>query len=115
MVRAMSTPAPPPPPPAASANTGVEITATFFFLAFILNFFKPIFTVDGQASKQQWRTPTFLPTAPGQHSVQVHFPYLMIRTAGKAVTNVNVAPGQVVRLAYKAPWLIFLPGKLTQS
>ncbi len=108
----MSTPAPPPPQSAPAGNTGVEITAKFFILAWVLNFFKPIFTVDGQAAKQKWRTPTFIPTSAGQHNVQVHFPYLMLKTCGKATTTVNVAPGQVVRLAYKAPWLIFLPGKL---
>jgi len=101
----MSTPSP--------SGTGIEITAKFFVLAFILNFFKPIFTVDGVASKQNWRTPTFLPTTAGQHQVQVHFPYLLMKTCGKATTTVAVAEGQVVKLAYKAPWLLFLPGKLT--
>ena len=102
-----------PPPPAG--QTGIEITAKFFVLAFILNFFKPVFTVDGQPMKGAWRTPTFIPTAPGQHQVQVHFPYMLIKQAGKAVAPVTVQPGQVVRVAYKAPWLIFLAGKLTVS
>ena len=104
----MSTPA----PPASSGNTGVEITAKFFVLAFILNFFKPIFTIDGVASKQSWRTPTFTPTSPGQHQVQVHFPYLIMKTCGKATTTVDVAPGQVVKLAYTAPWILLLGGKI---
>jgi hypothetical protein len=102
----MSTPAQPP------GSTGIEITAKFFVLAFILNFFKPIFTIDGVASKQNWRTPTFMPTTPGQHQVQVHFPYLLMKTCGKANTTVTVADGQVVKLGYKAPWLLFLAGKL---
>jgi len=107
----MSTPAPPPP----ASNTGIEITAKFFVLAFILNFFKPVFTIDGQAVKGKWKAPTFFPTAPGTHQVQVHFPYLIIKEAGKGVQSVAVQPGQVVRVGYKAPWLIFLPGKLTVS
>ncbi len=106
----MSTPQPP-----AGGTTGIEITAKFIFLAFFLNFFKPVFTIDGQAVQSKWKTPTFFPTTPGQHQVQVHFPYLVMKTAGKAVTSVNVQPGQVVRVAYKAPWLVFLAGKITAS
>ena len=100
-----------PPPPAGT--TGIEVTAKFFVLAFILNLFKPIVTIDGNATKSTWRNPNFFATAPGQHQVQVHFPYLFFREAGKAVTTVSIAPGQVVKLAYKAPWAVFLPGKLT--
>ena len=108
----MSTPQPPQP----AGNTGIEITASFFVLAFILHLFKPVFTIDGQAVKSKWKTPTFFPTAPGQHQVQVHFPYLVMKAAGKAVTSVNVQPGQVVRVAYRAvPWLVILPGKITVS
>ncbi len=103
----MSIPTPPP-----AGNTGIEITATFIFLAFVLNFFKPVFTVDGQAMKGAWRTPTLIPTTPGEHHVQVHFPYLILKEAGKGVTSVTVQPGQVVRLGYRAPWLVFLAGKL---
>lgn len=102
----------PPPPSSTAGATGIEITAKFFPLAFILNFFKPIFTIDGVASKQKWRTPTFVPTAAGQHQVQVHFPYGFIKAAGKSTTTVTVAEGQVCKLVYKAPWIIFLPGKL---
>lgn len=100
----------------APGNTGIEITAKHFPLAFILMFFKPTFTIDGNASKQNWKTPTFIPTAAGQHQVQVHFSYLLIRTAGKATTTVTVNAGEVVRLSYKAPtWFVFLAGKLTPA
>ncbi len=114
----MSTP--PPPPSAAPTSpgagaTGIEITAKFFPLAFILNFFKPTIVINGTAQKGTWRTPLLYPTGPGQFTVQVHFAYLFIPTAGKAVTTVTVAPGQIVHLAYKAPWLVFLAGKLTAS
>jgi hypothetical protein len=103
------------PPPQSAGNTGIEITATFFFLAFVLNFFKPVFTIDGNAVKSKWKTPTLFPVEPGQHSVQVHFPYLLLRTAGKAVTSASVKPGQVVKVTYKAPWILFLPGKITTA
>jgi hypothetical protein len=105
-------PSPTPPQPPSATYTGVEITASFFFLAFILHLFKPVFTVDGYAATQRWKVPTFIPLAPGQHQVQVHFPYLILPTAGKAVMTVTLQPGQVLRLGYRAPWLVFMPGKL---
>ncbi len=109
----MSTP--PPPTSAPAGSTGIEITASFFILSFILFLFKPVFVIDGTAVKSQWKTPGMFPTAPGQHQVQVHIPYLFLRTAGKAVATATVQPGQVVRVAYKAPWILFLPGKITMS
>ena len=33
----------------------------------------------------------------------------------EAVTTVEVRPGEVTRLTYKAPWIVFLPGKLKLS
>jgi hypothetical protein len=96
-------------------TTGIEITAKHSVLAWILIFFKPTFVVDGNASQQAWKTPTFVPTAPGQHQVQVHFAYLFLKTAGKAVTTVNVNPGEVVKVSYKAPWIVFLGGKISQG
>lgn len=100
-------------PPAGT--TGIEITAKFFVLALILYLFKPTFVIDGNAVQGKWRTPTFFPTAPGQHQVQVHFKYIIMKTAGKGVTTVNVQPGQVVKVGYKAPWIVFLAGKMKVS
>ena len=96
-------------------NTGIEITAKHSVLAWILIFFKPTFVVDGYASAQAWKTPTFVPTTPGQHQVQVHFAYLFLKTAGKAVTMVTVNPGEVAKVTYKAPWIVFLGGKIKQG
>ena len=104
----MSTPAPPPP----AGNTGIEVTAKFFPLFWILYFLHPTFTIDGQAVEGQWKTPTFFPTAPGQHQVQVHFKYFFLKTCGKGITTASVAPGQVARFEYKAPWIIYLKGKI---
>lgn len=101
--------------PSPAATTGIEITAKHPLLAWILIFFKPTFVIDGVATQQSWKTPVFAAAAPGQHQVQVHFAYLVMKTAGKAVTTVEVRPGEVTRLTYKAPWIVFLPGKLKLS
>jgi hypothetical protein len=100
---------------APAGQTGIEINAKFFVLAFILYLFKPTFVIDGNATAGAWRTPTFFPVAPGQHQVQVHFKYVILKTAGKAVTTVTVQPGQVAKVEYKAPWVVFFAGKLKVS
>jgi hypothetical protein len=102
-----TTPTPPP-----SANTGIEVTARHSVLAFILALFKPVITIDGRATPARWKEAQFFPVAPGQHQVQVHFPYLFIKEAGRNATTVNVQPGQTVRVSYKAPWIVFMKGKL---
>ena len=98
---------------AQQPQTGIEITAKFFILAFLLFFFPPTFVIDGQPTKAQWRKPFFFPVAPGRHTVRVFFAYLLFREAGPAETQVDVTEGSVRRVTYKAPWLVFLSGKLT--
>jgi hypothetical protein len=90
----------------------IEITATFFILAFLLFFFKPTFVVDGQAyTGQPWRTPVRFPVTPGRHTVRIFFPYLFIKECGPANVEVDVPAGTTVPITYKAPWLVFLAGR----
>jgi hypothetical protein len=91
---------------------GIALTAKFFPLAFILLFFKPFVTINGQQYQVAWnqRTPIQLP--PGQYSVHVHTPYLGIFDIGKADLAVNVGGGQPVELEYRAPLFMFSAGSL---
>jgi len=94
-------------------SEGIEITATFLFFAFILYFFPPTFVVDGQTMKGAWRKPTMIPVSTGSHTVRVFFRYLFIMDAGVGEIQVDVPSGTVRRVSYKAPWLVFLRGKMT--
>jgi hypothetical protein len=94
------------------SQTGIRITAKFFPLMWILYFIKPFIGLDGSEVKGAWRTPTFIPTAPGEHTASAYFPYVLLKKAGKGTRTVTVAPGQVVELTYKAPWFIFLKGSM---
>ncbi|HEV2310174.1 MAG TPA: hypothetical protein VGU73_06590 [Acidimicrobiia bacterium] len=96
-------------------SEGIEISATFFFLAFILYFFPPTFVVDGQAMKGAWNSPTMVPVPAGSHSVKVFFRYLWIMDAGPGELQVDVPAGGVRRVSYRAPWLVFLNGKISAS
>jgi hypothetical protein len=46
---------------------------------------------------------TVVPAPPGQYHVHVHAPYLLPSRVGPADITVNVAPGHLVELEYKAP------------
>ena len=91
----------------------IRIRPTFFPLAFILFFIRPRVVLDGGEPQQlQWRQTTDLSVTPGSHSVLVYFPYLIPRVAGKAEVQVNVQEGQTTEVRYRAPLLVFLPGKI---
>ena len=95
------------------ATSGIEINATFFPLAFLLLFFPPTFVVDGQAMAGKWSRPATIPVGPGSHQVKVFFRYLWFMDAGPGETQVDVTEGSVRRVTYKAPWLVFLAGKIS--
>jgi hypothetical protein len=96
----------------AQAGAGIEITATFFPMAFLLFFFPPTFVVDGRAMRGAWRQPTMIPVTPGRHDVRVFFRYLGIMDAGMGEAHVDVASDTTQRITYKAPWLVFLRGRM---
>jgi hypothetical protein len=89
----------------------IRLTTKFFPLAFLLLLFPARAVVDGQEQKVGWKT-TDLPVSPGTHRLRVFFPYLFLRQAGAAEIEVAVAEGQTVNVSYRAPWLVFLAGKI---
>ncbi len=95
-----------------ASQTGIRVTAKFFPLMWILYFIKPHMGVDGSDVPAAWKTATFFPVAAGQHTVTAYFPYFFPKKAGLGELAVEVAPGQVVDVTYKAPWIVFLKGKM---
>lgn len=102
-------------PTAPESATGINITATFNPLSFLLYLFPPKMGVNGSDFPAKWKTPVFVPVAPGQHTVVTYFPYMFYKEAGKGTATVVVNPGQVVNVKYKAPWLVFMAGKMIVS
>jgi hypothetical protein len=95
------------------AESGITVRTKFFPLAFLLYFFKPKMHIDdGYAIEQPWGT-HFFPVPPGRHTVRCYVPYLFYRTMGDNSVAVDVAPGQVVDVVWKSPWLVFLKGSFT--
>jgi hypothetical protein len=52
------------------------------------------------------------PVQPGQHQLHAHVPYFLPPRIGPADATVDVAPGQVVELEYRAPLWSFSAGSL---
>lgn len=92
----------------------INVIAKITPLGFLLYLFPPRVEIDGgPAQKIKW-SQNSLQVAPGQHRVAVYFPYLWVfRRAGEASVDVNVADGQTATVRYRAPWIIFLAGKIS--
>ncbi|HZQ31473.1 MAG TPA: hypothetical protein VFB19_07040 [Mycobacterium sp.] len=102
----------PPPQQYAQPGEGIAITTGFFPLAWLFYFIKPKIYVDGhELPPMNWGR-TVVPARPGQHHVHVYTPYFLPQRLGPADSAVEVTPGRVVELEYKAPMWSFSPGSL---
>jgi hypothetical protein len=98
---------------AGGAEAGaIEVTTGYMVLAFLLAAFKTRVAIDGHVYELPWGTNTF-PVSAGRHRVRVSFKYLIPSDAGGNEVDVDVKPGETVRVGYRAPWLVFLAGKIT--
>jgi hypothetical protein len=101
-----------PQPPQQQAAEGVAITTHFMPLSFMLALFKPKILIDGyEAPPAVWGR-NVVAARPGQHRVHVHVPYFLPPQIGSADAFVDVYPGRLVELEYKAPVWGFSPGSL---
>ncbi|GAA0534697.1 hypothetical protein GCM10011581_08440 [Saccharopolyspora subtropica] len=101
-------PQPMAPPPPGMAR--IMIDCSYFWLAWMLMFFKPQVTINGQPGPiLNWgKTPIDLP--PGQHQIQIHVNYLW--RVGNATAVIPVNAGQQVDVYYAAPVIVFVDGAI---
>lgn len=97
--------------PTPSDQAVIEVTTSFFFLAFLLYFFKTEVVLNGSGAPQSWGTTT-IPVPPGQYTVEVWCKYFAAPQMGRNGVVVDAAPGTVTRIRWRAPWLIWLQGKI---
>ncbi|MFI0469454.1 hypothetical protein ACH347_35725 [Saccharopolyspora sp. 5N102] len=111
-----------PQPPAPAAPQGqpmappapgmgrIVIDCSYFWLAFMLMFFKPQLTINGQPGPiLTWgKTPVDLP--PGQYQIGIHVNYLW--QVGLATAVIPVNAGQQVDVHYAAPVIVFMNGAI---
>ena len=89
----------------------IQVQTSYMALAFLLSLVKTRVVIDGMMYELPWGTNVF-PVAPGGHRVRVAFKYLFMSYAGANDVDVVVPPGEAVVITYRAPWLVFLKGKL---
>jgi hypothetical protein len=95
--------------------TGMNVTLKFNPLQFFFYLCKPKLVIDhGEPIVSRWGK-SFVPLAPGEHTISCYFRYLYLPRAMESSTTVHVGPGQVVELLWKARWVIFSPGKWSQT
>ena len=97
--------------PQPSAPIAIQVETSYPTLAFLLSAFNTRIVINGQRYELPWGTNTF-PVGPGLHSVRVSFKYFLPSDAGGNEVEVDVQPGRTVRVRYRAPWLVFLRGKI---
>ena len=96
-----------------AATAALDIKTSYFPLLFLLGIFKTLVIIDGQdMGPIPWGTHRF-PVTPGQHTVKLSARYLFYTNMMANETTVMVGSGQAVGVSYKAPWLVFLKGKIT--
>jgi hypothetical protein len=95
-------------------NTGISVQTKFYAFNFLLYFYKPKISVDGNpAEKVPWGT-TFIATTPGAHTVRCFVPYVYLRHMGDSTIDVRVPPGKTVFLRWQTPLgSLYLKGKWT--
>ena len=97
--------------PAESAQTGVDVKLGFFPLAFFLFACFPRVDIDGAVEKRYWGR-HFFPLSAGSHKVTIYFRYLWMSRCGQNSIQVDVKPGEVVKIKYyMLPWMM-APGLL---
>lgn len=98
-----------------AATSALDIKTSFFPLAFMFTFFKTLIEIDGQdVGPIPWGTHRF-PVMPGTHTVRISARYLFYTKMMANQTTITVGPGQAVGVAYKAPWLVFMKGKISST
>ncbi|MEU6270273.1 hypothetical protein [Saccharopolyspora shandongensis] len=96
--------------PPAPGMGRIMIDCSYFWLAFMLMFFKPQVTINGQPGPiLTWgKTPVDLP--PGQYQIGIHVNYLW--QVGLATAVIPVNAGQQIDVHYTAPVIVFLNGAI---
>ena len=94
-------------------DTGIEVKTEFFPLAWILYLCTPRIEINGKVHTKAWGT-HFFPLDPGKYTVRVYFPYLFQSRCGENSIKVRIREGEVARLSYYMPPLIFMAGTLVE-
>ena len=96
---------------APAAGGQLEVTTSFFPLAFILFLVTPTINIDGYPQKRAWGRHVF-DLAPGEHHLHVSFPYMFNDKTGPAQARVPIYAGHITTVTYDAPFFMFSDGTM---
>lgn len=99
------------PANAPADHAVIEVTTSFFFLAFLLFFCKTVVALNGRGEPQSWGT-TAIPVPPGRYTVEAWCKYFVAPEMGRNGVVVDAAPGTVTRIRWKAPFTIWGRGAM---
>jgi hypothetical protein len=95
-------------------ETGIEVSTSFFPLAWIFLFCTPRIAIEDRVRKRPWGT-YFFPVPPGRYRVEIWFAYLFWQECGKNSRNVDVEPGEVTRVSYFMWPFVLMSGSMNVS
>jgi hypothetical protein len=94
-------------------ETGIEVTMSFFPLAWILYLCTPRIEVHGEIFVRPWGT-HFIPLDPGRYQVAIYFPYMFQNRCGENRIRIKLREGDVARIEfYMYPWM-FMAGSIRE-
>src|SRR5262245_22195867 len=89
--------------------TGVEVKMEFFPLAFIYGLCPVFVVINGQTMPSIWGA-QFFPLPPGRYNVGCYARYFLAPHCGWNPVDIEIGVGQVVRVNWTAPGIVFLKG-----
>jgi hypothetical protein len=96
----------------AQPREGIAVKTEYSPMEFMFAAFTPKIFINGYEVPVAGWGWTVVPLVPGVHHVHVHTPYFLPSRIGAADATVEVRPGQITELQYKAPLSTFSPGSL---
>jgi hypothetical protein len=92
----------------------LQLKTSYSWWMWLLAFFKPRLRVNGyELPLGGWGESSHQLYA-GANEISVSFPYLFLPRAGEARATIQLPVNGVIRLEYRPPWVVFLPGTLQQ-
>jgi hypothetical protein len=95
-------------------QAGLEIKAPVSWFLFTLHLFPLKLSINGSPAMPAKWGDNLIPMTPGRHVVRLWWMAYWFMPSNRGELTIDIAPGQVAQLEYKARWLVFLPGKLQQ-
>jgi len=92
-------------------SMGFEVKLEYSMLAFLYALCPVYVVINGTKMKAQWGV-QFFPAVPGRYNITCFTHYLLTPQTGKNSVEADLYPGQVVRITWRAPQIVFFKGPI---